>query len=704
MKKSLVRLLNLIFILLFCCMCNYVMAGELEQIRQAIREKGANWTAADNWITKLSAEERRNLLGAIIDPSESALAPLLNFPPADSLPTEFDWRYHNGNWITPVKNQADCGSCWDFSAIAQVEAWWKIYHANLDSMIDLSEQFILSCGNAGSCSGGSAALALEFVKNVGVPSEACLPYFATDTIPCGSACSNWADEAVTIPGWGWVTMDEAIIDNLKNAILIHPVSTYLTVFTDLFYYSGGVYQYSWGDVAGGHLVLLVGWDDSEQSWIVKNSWGPNWGEAGYFRIRWGECFIGTWSPFIWNEIAGGSVISISPEQVDLSLTAGDTMVQKITINNLGLNTLEYSASDFESKILFHTDEFMAWDSLSWWCGDTSIHGYYNSCLQYLETPILDLSGTNAPHLSWMGLWALEDPAIYPPYDGWDGCNVWVSVDGGRSFEVAYPATPLYNCNHLYSFSNPDGWNLGVTPGWGGHNGSWTPVDFDLSAYKSDSVIIRFAFASDEGYCTLDDPSLHGFFIDDIEITDGSTVVFEDDANDINSLNRFGFGYLQANWIDISNSMGQIPAYDSTILSVVLDARQLMAGDYYGRIRIISNDTVLSVIDIPLHVDVSAPVVITNPAPQIPDHFTLYQNYPNPFNPITTIEFDLPKTSEVCLKVLNILGEEVTTLLSASLLSGSYKYEWDASNLASGVYLYRLQAGDYVQTRKMVLMK
>ena len=85
-------------------------------------------------------------------------------------------------------------------------------------------------------------------------------------------------------------------------------------------------------------------------------------------------------------------------------------------------------------------------------------------------------------------------------------------------------------------------------------------------------------------------------------------------------------------------------------------------------------------------------------------FALSQNYPNPFNPSTTIEFDLPKTSEVNLKIFNILGEEVTTLVSDRLSAGSYSYEWDASKLASGVYLYRLQAGNYVETRKMVLMK
>ena len=88
----------------------------------------------------------------------------------------------------------------------------------------------------------------------------------------------------------------------------------------------------------------------------------------------------------------------------------------------------------------------------------------------------------------------------------------------------------------------------------------------------------------------------------------------------------------------------------------------------------------------------------------PIRFQLRQNYPNPFNPSTTIEFDLPKSCEVTLIIYNLLGEEVITLLSASLLSGSHSIEWDASDLASGVYLYRLQAGNYVETRKMVLMR
>jgi hypothetical protein len=98
------------------------------------------------------------------------------------------------------------------------------------------------------------------------------------------------------------------------------------------------------------------------------------------------------------------------------------------------------------------------------------------------------------------------------------------------------------------------------------------------------------------------------------------------------------------------------------------------------------------------------VGVENIASNLPKEYVLYANYPNPFNPTTMIKFDLPKTSDVTLKVYNILGEEVTTILSASLLSGSYSYEFDASDLASGVYLYRLQTGDFVETKKMILMR
>jgi hypothetical protein len=88
----------------------------------------------------------------------------------------------------------------------------------------------------------------------------------------------------------------------------------------------------------------------------------------------------------------------------------------------------------------------------------------------------------------------------------------------------------------------------------------------------------------------------------------------------------------------------------------------------------------------------------------PSTYSLSQNYPNPFNPNTTIEFQVPVAGEVSLKVYNLLGEEVATLVNSTIPVGSHSIEWNASNLSSGLYLYRLKAGSYVETRKMVLMK
>ena len=85
-------------------------------------------------------------------------------------------------------------------------------------------------------------------------------------------------------------------------------------------------------------------------------------------------------------------------------------------------------------------------------------------------------------------------------------------------------------------------------------------------------------------------------------------------------------------------------------------------------------------------------------------YNVAQNYPNPFNPTTTIRYELPEQAFVTLKVYNVLGQEVATLVSQEQVAGSYHVQFDATGLASGVYLYRLQAADYFRTKKLVLLK
>jgi hypothetical protein len=99
-----------------------------------------------------------------------------------------------------------------------------------------------------------------------------------------------------------------------------------------------------------------------------------------------------------------------------------------------------------------------------------------------------------------------------------------------------------------------------------------------------------------------------------------------------------------------------------------------------------------------------PTGIKNESFTIPETFNLRQNYPNPFNPTTTISFILPSKSFVSLKVFDLQGREVATIVSEELSVGTYKYQWNATNRTSGVYFYRLQTDSFTETKKLILLK
>ncbi len=89
---------------------------------------------------------------------------------------------------------------------------------------------------------------------------------------------------------------------------------------------------------------------------------------------------------------------------------------------------------------------------------------------------------------------------------------------------------------------------------------------------------------------------------------------------------------------------------------------------------------------------------------LPEAYALDQNYPNPFNPSTTISFSLPRASDVSLKVFNLLGQEVATLVNGNQAAGPHEVTFNAAGLSSGVYFYKLVTGDFTQVKKMSLVK
>ncbi len=161
-------------------------------------------------------------------------------------------------------------------------------------------------------------------------------------------------------------------------------------------------------------------------------------------------------------------------------------------------------------------------------------------------------------------------------------------------------------------------------------------------------------------------------------------------------NNWGLGVYLYNPIDLKGPSWKYLGFSGkSPESVALDsAGYIYVGEQMGMYK--STETLEDIVLGP------ATHVIKNPG--VAETFTLSQNYPNPFNPSTNISFSLPKAAQTNLTVYNVLGQKVITLVEGFLQAGNYTYQFDASRLASGVYIYRLEAGNFVKTMKMVLMK
>jgi len=262
----------------------------IKAIQKAIDEKGLNWTAGVTSVSNLTKEEKQNMCGVKPEKAPKVKKEKKDKKPDNvgTFPDSFDWRDVDGkDWMTPVKSQGSCGSCWAFSAIGVVEAAINIYANNPDMDIDLAEQHLVSdCYYAGDCTDGWPAGALEYIRDNGVPEESCFPYTASNCA-C-TPCAGWDDNPWKITNYKYI-----YAATLKSGLQEYgPLSVVLTAPDDWFYYVGGVYSPAWEDTNGvgwaNHAVVLVGWDDADGCWIVKNSYSANWGENGYGRVLYGD--------------------------------------------------------------------------------------------------------------------------------------------------------------------------------------------------------------------------------------------------------------------------------------------------------------------------------------------------------------------------------------------------------------------------------
>ena len=157
------------------------------------------------------------------------------------------------------------------------------------------------------------------------------------------------------------------------------------------------------------------------------------------------------------------------------------------------------------------------------------------------------------------------------------------------------------------------------------------------------------------------------------------------------------------WVDENPTSGTIVPGGNQNVNLLFNTTGLSLGSYSGILKVSSNDPLRPVKNIPVTLNVG-PVGIQSSELGIPEQFDLKQNYPNPFNPVTQLEFGIPDLGFVSLKVYDVLGKEVMTLVNEIKPAGYYKVSFDGSNLGSGMYFYKIEAGSFTQTKRMLLIK
>jgi len=283
------------FLFIFLCLglaANISIAGsqteeaarlELKEIQERIDRYDLDWEAGlTSRLLDYTREERSYGFNPPDNYDEIVKQRKVIYPSTwfRDLPEQFNWV--DSNKITPVRNQGGCGSCWIFAATAALEGTHWVYR---HEALDISEQAVLSCFSAGwGCGGGWPEAVYEWYRDETAFLETCMPYQANDQIPCATEECPTVSQINT---WFYIANN---VDDIKAAVLQAPIAVCFDVYSDFNGYFGGCYSHydDGSSPEAGHCVLITGWDDNicpGGAWRAKNSWGPFWGDDGYFWIK-----------------------------------------------------------------------------------------------------------------------------------------------------------------------------------------------------------------------------------------------------------------------------------------------------------------------------------------------------------------------------------------------------------------------------------
>lgn len=332
---------------------------DLDVLTTALADAGAPWEMAYTPMTALEESERRIRLGVppkpeLPDDDEDAAA-AARAASADIVgaPAMFDVRNVGGiSYDTSAKDQGGCGSCVAFGVAAAMEIVFR-YTRRTQTPVDLSEAhlfYVHARSEGRNCSNGWwPDRALTHAKATGVTFEDYFPYTAGNQD--GSALNgDWRNRLAKATGFENVSGNAL---KMKEAISTYgAVTACFNVYQDFFSYRSGVYSHVSGSLAGGHCVVLIGYDDAAGCWIARNSWGAGWGDGGYFRIAYGQCGIESyqtctvqgvtmraWLPNqtvagLWSNEHDGNVWAYGAQRGWLKLDGGDAVTNHAMLSEL----------------------------------------------------------------------------------------------------------------------------------------------------------------------------------------------------------------------------------------------------------------------------------------------------------------------------------------------------------------------------------